>query len=181
MSFFDDEFNRVVLIEGGYSDHPSDSGGKTKYGIREDVARANGYTGPMIDMPLETAKRIYKNQYWDLLRLDEVSQVSRAVAHELFDSGVNCGIGRAARWLQSALENLNRRATDFPDVVVDGVIGPMSIFALRRFFDLRGANAERVMLRALNSQQGCHYLAISDGTTDKNEDFTFGWFLNRVS
>ena len=56
---FDTEFQRVVLIEGGYSDNPLDSGGKTKYGITEAVARAYGYTGEMRDLPLSVARAIY--------------------------------------------------------------------------------------------------------------------------
>jgi len=179
---FDEEFQKVVMVEGGYSDHPSDSGGKTKYGITEDVARANGYQGAMVDLPLDVAKGIYRRQYWDLLKLDDVAGVSKAVAHELFDTGVNLGVSKAATFLQVALENLNRRAKDYSDVTVDGVMGPMSVHALRRFFEVRGDRAERVILRALNCQQGSHYLKIGGSSTadDKNEDFMFGWFDTRV-
>jgi len=183
---FDEEFQKVVMVEGGYSDHSSDSGGKTKYGIPEGVARANGYVGAMIDLPLEVAKRVYRAQYWDLLRLDEVSAISRGVARELFDTGVNLGVGKAATFLQTALENLNRRGKDYADVTVDGVVGPVTVHALRRYFEIRGDRAERVILRALNCQQGSHYLRIADvpGSADdaleKNEDFVFGWFDTRI-
>lgn len=176
---FDAEFQKVVMVEGGYSDHPSDSGGKTKYGITEAVARANGYAGAMVDLPLDVAKRIYRAQYWDTLKLDDVATVSQAVAHEMFDTGVNMGIGKAAVFLQTALENLNRQGKDFPDVAADGVIGPMTVHALRRYYAVRGAKAERVLLRALNCQQGAHYLRIADAA-EKNEDFVFGWFDTRV-
>jgi lysozyme family protein len=39
---FDSAFQKVIMVEGGYSDHPSDTGGKTQFGITEAVARANG-------------------------------------------------------------------------------------------------------------------------------------------
>jgi len=178
---FDAEFKQIVLIEGGYSDHPSDSGGKTQFGITEAVARANGYTGDMRTMPLDTAKRIYKAQYWDLLQLDTISAISPAIARELFDTGVNMGTGRAAMFLQRALTRLNRKGRDYPDVEVDGQLGPMSVHALRSFLGVRGKpqESEQVMIELLNGQQGTRYLEITEAA-DKNEDFLYGWVLQRV-
>ena len=178
---FDSEFDKVVMIEGGYSDHPSDSGGKTMYGITEAVARANGFAGEMKDLSLDEAKRIYKAQYWDLLNLDEIDALSPAVAHEMFDTGVNMGTGRAAMFLQRALSRLNRRGRDYPDVAVDGQVGPMSVQALRTFMSVRGKpqEAERVVVELLNAQQGARYLEITEAA-DKNEDFLYSWVLQRV-
>lgn len=42
---------------------PSDKGGETNYGITVATARANGYKGAMRDLPLQTAKDIYRNEY----------------------------------------------------------------------------------------------------------------------
>ena len=61
-------FEKVIGIEGGYSDDPDDRGGKTKFGITEAVARAHGYRGEMRDLGLTTARKIYKSSYWDVLR-----------------------------------------------------------------------------------------------------------------
>lgn len=176
---FRDAFSKVVMIEGGYSDHPSDRGGKTMYGITERVARAHGYDGEMRDMPLEVAEAIYKGQYWDTLRLDEVAQLSYAIAEELFDTAVNCGVGVAGRFLQRALNAFNRQGQDYPDLEADGVIGPVSIDALKSFCYRRDLNGERVMLRALNCLQGVRYLEIAE-RDHSQEDFTFGWFRARV-
>ena len=181
---FDSEFEKVVMIEGGYSDHPSDSGGKTMYGITEAVARAHGYVGPMNQMPLEFAKRVYKTAYWDINRLDEVSAISPTIAREMFDTGVNMGTGRAATFLQRALTRLNRRGRDYPDLAVDGQVGTITTTALRTFLNARGpgiraAESERVLLELLNCQQGERYLQITE-TADKNEDFLYGWVLQRV-
>jgi lysozyme family protein len=49
--------------EGGYSNNPNDSGGETMWGVTDRVARANGYAGPMKDMPREVAKNIYFASY----------------------------------------------------------------------------------------------------------------------
>lgn len=45
MSNFKKAFEKTIIFEGGYSDHPYDPGGKTKYGITESTARSHGYKG----------------------------------------------------------------------------------------------------------------------------------------
>lgn len=100
---FDYSFTAVVGEEGDYSDDPNDSGGKTRFGITEKVARAWGYTGDMRELPFETAREIYHSEYWQKLSLDDVDQVSDRISFELFDTGVNTGIYWAAWWLQRVL------------------------------------------------------------------------------
>lgn len=179
MTTFDEAFEHTVGIEGRYSNNPNDSGGETMYGITVKVARANGYRGDMRNMPIGVAREIYFAQFWNLLKLEEVAGVSPKIAKELFDTAVNCGTGKAGRFLQRALNALNRRGKDYPDIEVDGNVGPMTIDALRSFFRVRGFDAEVVLYRALNSQQGTHYIECAE-ISPKNEDFEFGWFLNRV-
>jgi len=179
MTTFDEAFERVVGIEGKYSNNPNDSGGETMYGITAAVAKAHGYVGAMRNMPIGVAQAIYRAQYWDLLRLDDIARVSIPIAHELFDTAVNCGVGKAGTFLQRSLNVLNRGGRDYPDLTVDGVVGPMSVDALRRLLNARGSNGQTVMLRALNALQGAHYVALGEARA-KDEDFEFGWFLNRV-
>jgi lysozyme family protein len=173
-------FEHTIGLEGGYSDNPNDRGGKTKYGITEKVARAHGYKGDMKDLPLDTAKAIAKSQYWDTLRLDDVCVLSPTVAHELFDTGYNTGVGVAGQFLQRTLNALNRKASDYGDVTVDGIVGPLTVACLREFLKRRGKTGEKVLLTALNALQGSRYIEISESRPD-NEAFTFGWFANRVS
>lgn len=180
MDAFDIAFAAVVGIEGGYVDDPSDSGGATMYGITQRVAIAHGYVGDMRTMPIGVAQAIYRAQYWNLLHLDDVAQASKPVALELFDTAVNCGVATAGRYLQRALNALNRNGADYPDVEADGVLGPMTVSALRSFLKARGPNGETVMLRALNALQGSGYIADAEARP-KDETFVFGWFLNRVA
>lgn len=176
---FDSAFQKVVGVEGRYSNNPKDSGGPTMFGITEVVARANGYKDDMRMMPISVAKQIYRYQYWNILRLDEVNAISEAVAHELFDTGVNLGCAAAAKFLQRSLNALNRQQHDYGDIAVDGVLGPVSIRCLMQFITLRGAPGDVVLQRALNSLQCAFYIDLAE-RREKDEEFVFGWVLNRV-
>ncbi|SMF94590.1 Predicted Peptidoglycan domain-containing protein [Methylomagnum ishizawai] len=173
-------FREVVGIEGRYSNHPADSGGETLYGITLATARAAGYSGPMKLMPLSEARRIYKREFWDKLNLDAIADTSPEVALEVFEQGVNMGIARAGRNLQSALNVLNRAGIDYPDVSVDGKVGPVTARALFGLSQRRKTDGLKALCRALNVQQGAFYLELA-GRREKDESFVLGWLLNRVA
>lgn len=180
MSTFEEAFAEVVGIEGRYSNDPNDSGGETMYGITIAVARAYGYMGPMASMPLAVAHDIYDRRYWAKLHCDEAANIAGArIAKELFDTGVNLGVLRSGTFLQRALNALNKQGTYYADVVVDGDVGPMTIAALREYMRRRGVPGATVLLRALNSLQGEHYVSLAE-KRQKDEDYVFGWFSNRV-
>ncbi|WP_099722268.1 glycoside hydrolase family 108 protein, partial [Bordetella bronchiseptica] len=105
----------LIGHEGGYSNNPADPGGETMWGVTAAVARANGYTGPMRDMPRDTAKAIYRARYWTPVRGD---MLPPAVAFQVFDAAVNHGTGQAAKWLQAAVGTAQ-----------DGQIGPLTLNA----------------------------------------------------
>lgn len=109
---------RVLKHEGGYVDHPSDPGGATNLGITERVARAYGYKGHMRNLPRETAIAIYRGQYWNAVKGD---QLPPAFAFQVFDAAVNHGVGNAVRWMQRAA-----------GVADDGKIGPMTLGAVMK-------------------------------------------------
>jgi lysozyme family protein len=171
--------DNVIAAERGYVDHPSDRGGPTNWGITEVVARANGYTGAMRDMPQSFARAIYEKRYITEPKFDKVVIINAAIGEELIDTGVNMGPGKAAEFLQRWLNALNARGSKYPDMFVDGRLGPVSLDALERFLAWRGADGVKVLLRALNSSQAMRYLEIAEGSQSQ-EDFVFGWLLNRV-
>ncbi len=177
---FDSAFNRVILVEGGYANDPADSGGETMYGITIRTARAHGYTGEMSALTIDDAKAIYKAGYWDSMRLDAVLEASEAIAHEVFDTGVNMGLNRAGTFLQRALNALNNRGSIYADMNVDGAIGPVTIAALKSYLSARrGVTGQTVLLRALNSLQGAYYIELAE-RREKDERFVFGWLKTRV-
>jgi len=183
MKSFKEAWALTHQLEKGYSNNPSDSGGETNHGITIAVARKNGYTESMKDLPLDVAESIAKKEYWDVLRLDDIAVLSERVALELFDTGFNCGPLAAAMFLQRGLNCFNRSnriPADYPEVTEDGKLGPLCVISLAAYFQKRGKDGELVMLRYLNAAQGMYYDTLRKARI-KDEEFTFGWFLNRVT
>ena len=129
-SSYDEALARLLEHEGGYSDHPSDPGGPTNWGITIfDYRRYVDPRGTAADvraMSLAVAKRIYREKYWNALRADELPP---GVDYCVFDYGVNSGIGRAARIL--------RRVTRLPEdgPVTDEVVAATARFDAARLVD----------------------------------------------
>jgi lysozyme family protein len=176
----DDMIEATIGKEGRYSNHPSDRGGETMWGITIAVARRNGYHGSMRDLPRSEAVRIYREEYLVRPGFANVASISPAIAEELFDTGVNMGPGVPSRWLQEWLNALNRQGKDYRDIAEDGDIGAGTLAALGHLIKARGRDAaESVMLKGLNCSQGERYKQLARGRIS-NEDFVFGWLANRV-
>lgn len=176
----DEAIEATIGKEGGYSNHPSDTGGETMWGITARVARDNGWHGPMRDLPRERAKQIYKAQYYERPGFALVGEVSPKIAEKLFDTGVNMGPAWPSIWLQQWLNGLNRQGRDYADIAEDGVIGKGTVGALGRLIAVRGkAGAESVILKGLNASQAARYLDLAR-RRGANEDFLYGWLANRV-
>jgi lysozyme family protein len=171
--------DELIRREGGYVNHPADKGGPTNWGITQAVARANGYTGDLRQLPRATAEAIYEKLYWKAPGFDRVATASPKIALELFDTGVNMGPGTAATFLQRALNVLNRQGKDYPDLAVDGRIGPRTVAALQALLKARGRDGEKVMLRALDCLQGERYIRLAEANPSQ-EAFVFGWLLHRI-
>lgn len=136
MSNFKIALKRVLKHEGGYVNDPKDKGGETNYGITIGTARQFGYTGSMRNIPMSVVENIYKARFWDALNCDELAEkYGFAFAFQLFDAGVNHGVGNAKRMLQRAV-----------GVVDDGLIGKVTRQAIddnaEHLTDL--FNAERI-------------------------------------
>lgn len=169
----------LLAREGGYVDHPDDRGGPTMHGITEVAARTAGYAGDMRRLPREIAANIYRRRYWHETGFDKVAGIAPRIAAELFDTGVNMGPATAAGFLQRALNALNRRGRDWPDIAPTRVIDAATIAALRAAITRRGARGEAVLLRAIEALQGARYIELAE-SRPSNESFIFGWLSTRV-
>jgi len=169
----------VIRREGGFSDHPNDRGGPTNYGITQQVARAYGFLADMRTLPRSAAVNIYKTRYWTGPKFDQVAAICPEIGDELFDTGINMGVAAAGRFLQRALNVLNRGAVDYPDIGTDGNVGPMTLAALKAFMAKRGAAGGEVLRKALDGLQCARYVEIAEGRKE-NESFVYGWIANRI-
>ena len=122
ISSYDQSLRELLEHEGGYTNHPSDPGGPTKYGITiADVrmyVKKNATAADVQALSLDTAKRIYRQKYWDVMRC---SDLPAGVDYAVFDFGVNSGVSRAAQFLQRIV-----------GAEQDGEIGPDTLDAVRK-------------------------------------------------
>ncbi len=170
----------VIGREGGYSNHPVDRGGATRWGVTEAVARAHGYAGDMRALPRDLAANIYHRLYWTKPGFDKVATVMPAIAAELFDTGVNMGPGTASSFLRRALNALNRGGSDYSDVSSAGLIDAPLMAALKAFRAKRGSGGETVLLKAIEALQGERYVRLAE-LRPANEAFLYGWLANRIA
>ena len=157
-------------LEGGHVDDPHDYGGETKFGISK---RSYPHLD-IVKLSVEDAKDIYKRDYWDKLRLDDVT--SQAVAEEVFDTAVNCGWNKAGQMLQSSI-NLFLLGLETASLDVDGLVGPVTLKALRVV--TRSEKNKDVLLKLLNGFQLTHYINLVE-RDPRYHRFMKGWISKRI-
>ncbi|MDR2551435.1 MAG: hypothetical protein LBD10_14690 [Desulfobulbus sp.] len=167
---FDKAFATTMAFEGG---HTIVDGHETYMGI--DRTKHPTWRGwAIIDACLKEGKPLqanlnqlvrefYQVNFWIPLSCHVIDVMSEAVAEELFEASVNCGPGNGAKFLQRALNALNKRGKLYPDLKVDGVIGTQTIGAVLVCVDVRPV---RLLVKCQNGEQYIHYKSWS-----KHEDF----------
>lgn len=128
---FENALSQTLKNEGvlngktGYVNSKSDSGGETNYGITIAKARECGYKGKMCDLPYETAKQIYYNEYWKKSNAHNIANFN--ISFLLFDFAVNAGVKTAAKTLQKAIN----KALSEPKLKTDGIIGEKTLYEIK--------------------------------------------------
>lgn len=178
----------LLAREGGekYTNHPSDRGGPTKWGVTAATLgqyRGLGRAATPAEVQALTraeAAALYESEYWVKPGYASIEPLSERIAEELLDTGVNMGTGIPGKWLQRSLNALNRRGRDYGELPLTGNIGPMTREALKGLIRARGqAGAEDAVLKLLNGLQAVRYLELAE-KRQPNEDFMFGWLAQRV-
>ena len=104
-SGYDAALARLLAHEGGYTNHPSDPGGPTNFGITiadyRKYVKADAIAADVRAMTVAQASAIYRTRYWDAQRCDELPA---GVDYAVFDYGVNSGIGRSGKVLRRLLK-----------------------------------------------------------------------------
>src|SRR5262249_30694181 len=152
--------------EGGFVNNPFDKGGPTNLGITAaEFGRVRNLGRPATIEEIQGLTRaeaisIYKKSYIADPKFDQVPDMNLRMI--VVDSGVLHGVGRATKWLQTAL-----------NVAPDGAIGQVTIAALNQP-EKRAAAAKAVL-----SQRFKFIGSILKGNPSQVV-FAAGW-LNRVA
>jgi lysozyme family protein len=118
---FDRALVFILAHEGGFVNNPKDPGGMTNLGCTKAVWEA--HCGHPVDEKVMRAlthddvRPVYKRNYWDKIQGDELPA---GVDYVVFDTAINSGPGRAAKFLQACV-----------GLEPDGVIGPKTLAAVR--------------------------------------------------
>lgn len=123
---FDFAMPKILVHEGGWSNHPKDPGGATMKGVIQRVYDAyrelKGLAKQSVRFISDSELfEIYKKQYWDAVKGDQLPQ---GVDYVMMDGAVNSGPVQSIKWLQRAL-----------GVKADGQIGQATLQALENVFD----------------------------------------------
>lgn len=124
MADFEIAYQRTARFEGGYTADPDDNGNWTGGAKGKGVLVGTnfGITAPelmsaikrvptvsdMKNIPTDLVKKIYRNNYWNPIKGDEINDQN--IANELYDSAVNMGVGTAII--------LSKRALGLPENTV---------------------------------------------------------------
>lgn len=168
MADFDPAFERMMDIED--PDRKGkvtyDTGKTTRWGIS---SRAFPEVNVAI-LTLPEARSLYRIHYWNQISGDSIK--SQAVANELFEAAVNCGVGTAIRFAQRAYNVL--RVTGEP-ILVDGWIGDKTRAALN---DL-SRRYESALVAAMNGEQYRYYATLVETDPEQFASSIRGW-MRRV-
>lgn len=189
MADFEEAYGITLKYEGEYDNDPDDAGGETYKGVArtyypnwagwiiiDDSKSINNFPNNLRgNTALDTMIReFYKDNYWNLFWGDQIP--NQKVANELFDTGVNMGVRRAVKYLQKALNVLNRNQKNYSDIVEDGIFGLNTMNTLNKYLAI---DNESFLLKVMNILQGMHYIEYSEKSTIQ-EKFMRGW-LKRVN
>ncbi len=166
----------VTGHEGGISNHPSDPGGFTVKGIARkkhpdetelwDRVLSIGASSILDDAIVnEHIENIYFKDYYGPLNCDRMPFRLR---RKVFDTAVNVGRRRCARWVQRTV-NLADRGSDREPLLVDGGIGDKTIEALLRY-----AAEDRFLTKQVAGFQMTHYQSLCE-KRKRFEAFLRGW------
>lgn len=166
MSDFIDE---IIAREGNdkETNDPSDSGGRTKYGISEaghPEAWADG------DVTRDEARSIYKQVYIIAEHFDKIDNVT--LMHQAVDHGVMSGADSSSKLLQQLV-----------GTTVDGDLGPKSLDAINNYtagtlfgFPVPGYVLLNVAFR---DARMLHY-AVTCKQNPKNLKYILGWLTRAM-
>jgi len=175
MANFEEAVAFVLDNEGRYSNNPRDRGSSTNFGISLrflnslsiENLRKYGF-GVVLDdqavkeMSLDTAKQIYREQFWNVQPFERL--LKQEHANYLFDFAVNCGVAPAIKAIQRACWAVLRK---WGRPTEDGILGDETISLVNQcgFF----------LMPALRAERGNYYKDLVNHFPEEKE-FLDGWY-----
>lgn len=169
----DERFERAVEFvlehEGGLSNHPSDPGGITNFGISLRFLKGAGYDinadgrinrDDILALDKDKAKIIYRREWWDKYQYNRIHCL--AIAKKVFDFSVNMGPFTSHVLLQQSVNALQMN-----QLTVDGIIGSKTVDAINSCPD-------GYLLEELKERAERKYRAIADKHPELSV-FLKGW------
>jgi len=170
---FNQAFEEVVMMEGGYNNIAQDHGGATNYGISLRFAKSiaegdingDGHVDAedMKALDVKTAKHFYYKYFWKHYKCETIK--SNDLAKKVFSMYVNMRSRSVGFIVQRALRACGRTLTE------DGIIG-------RQTKHLMNTSDQGALMAAIRSEQACHYRLIV-AADDTQSIFLAGW-INRA-
>ena len=197
MTAFDIAYANAIQYEGSYTNDSVDRGGETYKGISRvcfpesplwktiDAAKTSCPPDCTLSAYLDSSsslqhevKEWYQTTIWDAVYLDDCPQ---KVANELFEQIVHLGQGGAVKHLQRLCNALNYDQTTetvlFPDLIIDGLIGPKTMGAFKQILERRISIPRCIHI--LNALQTVHYLDIASVHISQRK-YLRGWLTRTV-
>ena len=150
---FSEALEVILHHEGGYVNHPKDPGGETNLGVTKRVYEDFGGTKDMKELTKEDVEPIYKKNYWDRVKGDDLPE---GLDLCIFDFAVNAGPGRAAKFIQRLV-----------NTTVDGGIGPNTLKCINDHVEQYGVSTT---IDQYQSERHNYYQSLSTFET-----FGRGW------
>tara|TARA_Y100000289_G_scaffold28035_1_gene27597 strand:- start:95 stop:607 length:513 start_codon:yes stop_codon:yes gene_type:complete len=150
---FSEALEVILHHEGGYVNHPKDPGGETNLGVTKRVYEDFGGEKEMKDLTKEDVEPIYKKNYWDRVKGDDLPE---GLDLCIFDFAVNAGPGRAAKFIQRLVKT-----------TVDGGIGPNTLKCINDHVEHYGVSTT---IDQYQSERQNYYESLSNFET-----FGRGW------
>jgi len=184
MADFNLSYQKLGPKEGGWADNPLDTGGMTWKGVArkkhptwagwhliDEVMHQQGFPEILTQIPEleEAVQSFYREEFWNQLMGDQLPQ---EIADEMFESSVNCGPANGVRFLQIALNLLNRNNSLYLDVEADGKMGHNTLGAVQSCLATRGL---KWLLKFMNHAQGNFYMDLMLRKPEQ-EEFALSWF-----
>lgn len=179
MANFDKAHQFTAQWEGGLTDHPSDPGGITNFGVSLRWLRSLGHdlgdinedgdinSADIIELTMADAARLFRLKFWEPYGLEALPQLT-ATVH--YDCMVNTGPRQATLLTQRACNSLV--GPYGVKLAVDGIFGPQTREFLTKY-------ATPKLATAMIEQRKGFYLALVRNKPDF-APFERGW-INRAN